>query len=132
MLRNQNEELSEINVTPFVDVMLVLLIIFMVVTPIVTSSVKVELPKAVSDQKQDINKPIILSINEHNEIYFGTELVGSENLAAVLDQKTGGDRENVVYLHVDKSVPYEILIGTIEHIKKAGYSKIALCSKVEQ
>lgn len=132
MLRNQNEELSEINVTPFVDVMLVLLIIFMVVTPIVTSSVKVELPKAVSDQKQDINKPIILSINEHNEIYFGTELVGSENLAAVLDQKTGGDRENVVYLHVDKSVPYEILIGTIERIKKAGYSKIALCSKVEQ
>ena len=132
MLRNQNEELSEINVTPFVDVMLVLLIIFMVVTPIVTSSVKVELPKAVSDQKQDINKPIILSINEHNEIHFGTELVGSENLAAVLDQKTGGDRENVVYLHVDKSVPYEILIGTIERIKKAGYSKIALCSKVEQ
>ncbi|WP_297916107.1 biopolymer transporter ExbD [uncultured Campylobacter sp.] len=132
MLRNQNEELSEINVTPFIDVMLVLLIIFMVVTPIVTSSVKVELPKAVSDQKQDINKPIILSINEHNEIYFGTELVGSENLAAVLDQKTGGDRENVVYLHVDKSVPYEILIGTIERIKKAGYSKIALCSKVEQ
>ena len=132
MLRNQNEELSEINVTPFVDVMLVLLIIFMVVTPIVTSSVKVELPKAVSDQKQDINKPIILSINEHNEIYFGTELVSSENLAAVLDQKTGGDRENVVYLHVDKSVPYEILIGTIERIKKAGYSKIALCSKVEQ
>ena len=132
MLRNQNEELSEINVTPFIDVMLVLLIIFMVVTPIVTSSVKVELPKAVSDQKQDINKPIILSINEHNEIYFGTELVGSEKLAAVLDQKTGGDRENVVYLHVDKSVPYEILIGTIERIKKAGYSKIALCSKVEQ
>lgn len=132
MLRNQNEELSEINVTPFIDVMLVLLIIFMVVTPIVTSSVKVELPKAVSDQKQDINKPIILSINEHNEIYFGTELVGSENLAAVLDQKTGGDRENVVYLHVDKSVPYEILIGTIERIKKAGYSKTALCSKVEQ
>ena len=68
MLRNQNEELSEINVTPFIDVMLVLLIIFMVVTPIVTSSVKVELPKAVSDQKQDINKPIILSINEHNKI----------------------------------------------------------------
>ena len=132
MLRNQNEELSEINVTPFIDVMLVLLIIFMVVTPIVTSSVKVELPKAVSDQKQDINKPIILSINEHNEIYFGTELVDSENLAAVLDQKTGGDRENVVYLHVDKSLPYEILIEAIEHIKKAGYSKIALCSKVEQ
>lgn len=132
MLRNQNEELSEINVTPFIDVMLVLLIIFMVVTPIVTSSVKVELPKAVSDQKQDINKPIILSINEHNEIYFGTELVGSENLAAVLDQKTGGDRENVVYLHVDKSVSYEILIEAIERIKKAGYSKIALCSKVEQ
>ncbi len=132
MLRNQNEELSEINVTPFIDVMLVLLIIFMVVTPIVTSSVKVELPKAVSDQKQDINKPIILSINEHNEIYFGTELVDSENLAAVLDQKTGGDRENVVYLHVDKSIPYEILIEAIERIKKAGYSKIALCSKVEQ
>ena len=59
---NSEEELSEINVTPFIDVMLVLLIIFMVVTPIVTSSVKVELPKSVAKQKEDVNKPIILSL----------------------------------------------------------------------
>ena len=71
---NDNDELSEINVTPFIDVMLVLLIIFMVVTPIVTSSVKVELPKAVNKQKEDVNKPIILSINDKFEIYLGGSL----------------------------------------------------------
>ncbi|MGH1601214.1 ExbD/TolR family protein [Campylobacter majalis] len=130
MILNDGEnELSEINVTPFIDVMLVLLIIFMVVTPIVTSSVKVELPKAVSEQKADVNKPLIISINEKNEIYFGTELVNADNIGAAMQEKIGDNKDNVVFFHVDKVVPYEILIATVEHVKKAGYSKIAFSSK---
>lgn len=129
--KHQNNELSEINVTPFIDVMLVLLIIFMVVTPIVTSSVKIELPKSVSEQKPDVNKPLIISINERHEIYFGTQLVSKDNLAIALREKTGANHDNVVFFHIDKSVPYEVLIAVVERVKKAGYLKIAFSSKVE-
>ena len=127
---NSEEELSEINVTPFIDVMLVLLIIFMVVTPIVTSSVKVELPKSVAKQKEDVNKPIILSINDKFEIYLGSQAVLAENIAQALDIKSGRNYESIVYFHVDKSVPYEILINAVERVKIAGYTKIAFSTKV--
>ncbi len=127
---NSEEELSEINVTPFIDVMLVLLIIFMVVTPIVTSSVKVELPKSVAKQKEDVNKPIILSINDKFEIYLGSQAVLAENIAQALDIKSGRNYEAIVYFHVDKNVPYEILINTVERVKIAGYTKIAFSTKV--
>lgn len=132
ILNDSENELSEINVTPFIDVMLVLLIIFMVVTPIVTSSVKVELPKAVSEQKADVNKPLIISINEKNEIYFGTELVSADTIGATIQEKTGDNKDSVVFFHVDKSVPYEILITTVEQVKQSGYSKIAFSSKIGQ
>lgn len=129
---NDNDELSEINVTPFIDVMLVLLIIFMVVTPIVTSSVKVELPKAVNKQKEDVNKPIILSINDKFEIYLGGELVSQERLSSALESKSGRDYDAIIYFYVDKSVPYEVLMNAVERVKVAGYSKIAFSSKAVQ
>ncbi len=129
---NDNDELSEINVTPFIDVMLVLLIIFMVVTPIVTSSVKVELPKAVNKQKEDVNKPIILSINDKFEIYLGGELVSQERLSSALDSKSERDYDVIIYFYIDKSVPYEVLMNAVERVKAAGYSKIAFSSKAVQ
>ncbi len=132
MAMNDNDELSEINVTPFIDVMLVLLIIFMVVTPIVTSSVKVELPKAVNKQKEDVNKPIILSINDKFEIYLGGELVSQERLSSALDSKSERDYDVIIYFYIDKSVPYEVLMNAVERVKAAGYSKIAFSSKAVQ
>lgn len=132
MAMNDNDELSEINVTPFIDVMLVLLIIFMVVTPIVTSSVKVELPKAVNKQKEDVNKPIILSINDRFEIYLGGELVSQERLSSALDSKSERDYDVIIYFYIDKSVPYEVLMNAVERVKAAGYSKIAFSSKAVQ
>ena len=132
MAMNDNDELSEINITPFIDVMLVLLIIFMVVTPIVTSSVKVELPKAVNKQKEDVNKPIILSINDKFEIYLGGELVSQERLSSALDSKSERDYDVIIYFYIDKSVPYEVLMNAVERVKAAGYSKIAFSSKAVQ
>jgi len=126
----ENARPDTLNVTPFIDVMLVLLIIFMVVTPIVTSSVKVELPKSVAKQKEDVNKPIILSINDKFEIYLGSQAVLAENIAQALDIKSGRNYEAIVYFHVDKSVPYEILINAVERVKIAGYTKIAFSTKV--
>lgn len=85
--KRQSEEISEINVTPFIDVMLVLLVVFMVVTPIVTSSVKVELPQAVSEQPQDTAKPLIITIKQDHKVFVGEQLATGENLAALLFEK---------------------------------------------
>ncbi|QCD45567.1 ExbD/TolR family protein [Campylobacter mucosalis] len=129
-LTNNESELSEINVTPFIDVMLVLLIIFMVVTPIVTSSVKVELPTSKSEEKSDTDKPLILSINEKSELFIKDEMITLENLEQKLDEKSLNNKESVIYFYVDKSVSYEKLMEVVEGVKLAKYSKIAFSTKM--
>ena len=133
MIRLESDkELSEINVTPFIDVMLVLLIIFMVVTPLMTTSVKVELPKSSQNLKQDKEKkPLILSIDRENRLFLDDEAINLESLKEILFAKTGGNFDEVIYFYVDKSVEYEVLIGAINNIKTLGYSKIALSSKLD-
>lgn len=124
-------ELSEINVTPFIDVMLVLLIIFMVVTPLMTTSVKVELPKASENFKKDEDKkPLILSIDKENRIFLDDETINLSNFKEILFAKTGGNFDEIIYFYVDKSVEYEVLINAINSVKELGYSKIALSSKL--
>lgn len=126
------KELNEINVTPFIDVMLVLLIVFMVVTPLMTTSVKVELPKSSQNLKQDRDKkPLILSIDRENRLFLDDEAINLESLKEILFAKTGGNFDEVIYFYVDKSVEYEVLIGAINNIKTLGYSKIALSSKLD-
>ncbi|WP_297574324.1 biopolymer transporter ExbD [uncultured Campylobacter sp.] len=126
------KELNEINVTPFIDVMLVLLIVFMVVTPLMTTSVKVELPKSSQNLKQDKEKkPLILSIDRENKLFLDDEAINLESLKEILFAKTGGNFDEVIYFYVDKSVEYEVLIGAINNIKTLGYSKIALSSKLD-
>lgn len=126
------KELNEINVTPFIDVMLVLLIVFMVVTPLMTTSVKVELPKSSQNLKQDKEKkPLILSIDRENRLFLDDEAINLESLKEILFAKTGGNFDEVIYFYVDKSVEYEVLIGAINNIKTLGYSKIALSSKLD-
>ncbi len=130
--QEKDQELSEINVTPFIDVMLVLLIIFMVVTPLMTTSVKVELPKANENLKQDENKkPLILSIDKENRLFLDDEYINLPNLKEILFTKTSGNFDEVIYFYVDKSVEYEVLINIINKVKEFGYSKIALSSKIE-
>ncbi|ASM34402.1 Ferric siderophore transport system, biopolymer transport protein ExbD [Campylobacter sputorum subsp. bubulus] len=128
----KDKELSEINVTPFIDVMLVLLIIFMVVAPLATASVKVELPSVASKSTSDEKDPTIIYINDKHEIYVGNKLANSENLISFLDQKTNNNKNDIVYFHIDKSVSYEILMKTIENVKNANYSKIALTSGIDK
>ena len=126
------KELNEINVTPFIDVMLVLLIVFMVVTPLMTTSVKVELPKSSQNLKQDRDKkPLILSIDRENRLFLDDEAINLESLKEILFAKTGGNFDEVIYFYVDKSVEYEVLKGAINNIKTLGYSKIALSSKLD-
>lgn len=133
MIRLESDkELSEINVTPFIDVMLVLLIIFMVVTPLMTTSVKVELPKGSENLQKDENKkPLILSIDKEKNLFLDDEIINLSNLKEILFAKTSGNFDEIIYFYVDKSVEYEVLINVINSVKTLGYSKIALSSKLE-
>ncbi|AKT90097.1 TonB system transport protein ExbD [Campylobacter ureolyticus RIGS 9880] len=133
MIRLESDkELNEINVTPFIDVMLVLLIIFMVVTPLMTTSVKVELPKGSENLQKDENKkPLILSIDKEKNLFLDDEIINLSNLKEILFAKTSGNFDEIIYFYVDKSVEYEVLINAINSVKTLGYSKIALSSKLE-
>ncbi|GKH59864.1 biopolymer transporter ExbD [Campylobacter ureolyticus] len=133
MIRLESDkELSEINVTPFIDVMLVLLIIFMVVTPLMTTSVKVELPKGNENLQNDADKkPLILSIDKEKNLFLDDKVINLSNLKESLFAKTSGDFDEIIYFHVDKSVEYEAVINVINSVKLLGYSKIALSSKLE-
>ena len=133
MIRLESDkELSEINVTPFIDVMLVLLIIFMVVTPLMTTSVKVELPKGSENLQNDADKkPLILSIDKEKNLFLDDKVINLSNLKESLFAKTSGNFDEIIYFYVDKSVEYEVLINAINSVKTLGYSKIALSSKLE-
>ena len=117
---------SEINVTPFVDVILVLLIIFMVAAPMLTVGVPIDLPKAALDQLPPEEKPLDIFIEKNGQIFFADEPVAFEMVEtriAALDEKT---REGRVRLRADLAVPYEKVMAVVEALSKAGISKIGL------
>lgn len=132
MIKVENEvELSDINVTPFIDVMLVLLVIFMVVTPLMTSSVKVELPKATNSQQDIENKPIILYLNQDDEIIISQKVVNLEQIGENLDELSQNDKEKTIFLQIDKSTNYERLMQIVQSVKQSGYNKIALSMEIK-
>ncbi len=117
---------SEINVTPFVDVMLVLLIIFMVAAPMLTVGVPIDLPKAALDRLPPEDKPLDIFIEKDGQVSFADEPVAFEMVEtriAALDEKT---REGRVRLRADLAVPYEKVMAVVEALSKAGISKIGL------
>lgn len=123
------EELSEMNVTPFIDIMLVLLIIFMSVTPMMTSAIKVELPKSSKETTQKPQNPVVLFIDKEEKIYINEEEIALNDLEPILDEKTRKNKEEVIYFHIDKSIRYEKIMHTINKIQTIGYTKIALVSQ---
>ncbi|MWV62445.1 biopolymer transporter ExbD [Helicobacter saguini] len=128
MVKVENEsEFSDINVTPFIDIMLVLLIIFMVVTPLMTSSVKIELPKTSDKAKDNDKKPIIIYITE-SEIKINDKDVNGD-LVPLLDTLTDNNKDEVMYLYIDKAVQYEKIMDTLNTLKDGGYNKIALSAQ---
>lgn len=132
MIKVENEvELSDINVTPFIDVMLVLLVIFMVVTPLMTSSVKVELPKATNSQQDIEDKPIILYLNQDDEIIISQKVVNLEQIGENLDELSQNDKEKAIFLQIDKSTNYERLMQIVQSVKQSGYNKIALSMEIK-
>lgn len=131
MMKQDEIELSEINVTPFIDIMLVLLIIFMVVAPLITSSVKVELPKTSSQERQDEQKRLIVYINAE-QISINETITGIKELKKTLNDKSKGNQKELVYFYVDKFVSYERLAEVINSVKEAGFTQIALATQISE
>ncbi|MET3660902.1 TonB system transport protein ExbD [Aquamicrobium ahrensii] len=120
------QETHEINVTPFIDVMLVLLIIFMVAAPLATVDVNVDLPAAAATPAPRPDKPLYLTVKEDLSVLLGNDEVARDGLPGALDTFTGGDKEQRVFLRADQSVDYGELMNVMNLLRKAGYLKIAL------
>ena len=120
------EESHEINVTPFIDVMQVLLIIFMVAAPLSTVDVAVDLPASNAQPQPRPKEPIFLSVKEDLTLAFGNDPVTREGLKAALDGKTQGNVDERVFVRADKVVDYGDLMEVMNLLRSAGYLKIGL------
>lgn len=116
----------EINVTPFIDVMLVLLIIFMVAAPLATVDVPVDLPASTATPQPKPDQPIYLSVQADKSLSLGDAPVARDALRAALDQKTNADKSARIFLRADKSVDYGALMEVMNLLRAAGYLKVAL------
>jgi biopolymer transport protein ExbD len=119
-------ELSDINVTPFIDVMLVLLIIFMVAAPLSTVDVAVDLPVSSAEPQPRPDRPVFLTLKSDLSLALGDDPVAPEALQSALDGRTDGDRERRIYLRADRAVAYGELMKVMNLLREDGYLKIAL------
>ena len=122
-------QMSEINVTPFVDVMLVLLIVFMVTAPLLTVGIKVDLPKVKATALTDIKDPIEITVKLDGEVYIGESKVGVENLIPRLNAITEQNTEARIYIRGDRVVAYGRVMEIMSIINSAGYIKVALITQ---
>ncbi|MBP1886983.1 TonB system transport protein ExbD [Sinorhizobium mexicanum] len=120
------DENSEINVTPFIDVMLVLLIIFMVAAPLATVDMKVDLPQSVAKPAPRDDKPVFVTLKADLTLAIGNEETARESFVSELKRITNGSTETRVLLRADRLVDYGELMTVMNLIQDAGYSKIAL------
>jgi len=119
-------ENSEINVTPFIDVILVLLIIFMVAAPLSTVDAPVELPVSTAKPQPRPDKPIFLTLKGDLSLLIGDQPIGVEQLASALDVQTKLDREQRIFLRADQAVSYGEVVRLMNALRAAGYLKVAL------
>jgi len=120
------EEAHEINVTPFIDVMLVLLIIFMVAAPLATVSVPVQLPASSAQATPSEQAPVYVTVQADLSLRVGEQPVSGDGLAAALQAATQGDAAQRIYLRADRRVPYGDLMAALDALRAAGYLKVAL------
>ena len=119
-------ENHEINVTPFIDVMLVLLIIFMVAAPLATVDIKVDLPASTAKPQPRPEKPIFLSVKADQSLFLGDDKVAREQLGQILDARTKGKKVTTIFFQADKGVDYGDLMEVMNALRGAGYLKVGL------
>ena len=128
----KNKMISQINVTPFVDVMLVLLIVFMITAPLLTVGVSVDLPKTKASQLNSKGDPIVVSIRENGELFIQERPIDTNQLLPRLRAISSGNKNLRIYVRGDKSVPYGIVLDSIAKIKSSGFKKVALVAKLKE
>jgi biopolymer transport protein ExbD len=119
-------EVHEINVTPFIDVMLVLLIIFMVAAPLATVDIQVNLPASTAEPQPRPEKPLFLSVKPDLSLALGNDTIPRELLGSTLDAAAKGDKGTLIFLRADKAVPYGEVMEVMNLLRKAGYLKVSL------
>ena len=125
------KSISEINVTPFVDVMLVLLIIFMVTAPLLTAGVKINLPESASVLKNEKNDPVTVSMNSKGEIYIQKKKISPNDLIKKLIALRGQNKDLKIYIKGDKNLNYGKIMDLMSFINKSGFKKVALVTKLK-
>jgi len=124
--KDELEEVHEINVTPFIDVMLVLLIIFMVAAPLATVDISVDLPASTAQQQPRPEKPLFLTVKPDLSLSLGDDTFPRDQLGAALTQATEGNKDTRIFLRADKVVSYGDLMEVMNLLRAAGFLKIAL------
>jgi biopolymer transport protein TolR len=130
--RSKNKSMSQINVTPFVDVMLVLLIVFMITAPLLTVGVTVDLPKTKASQLSAKGDPIVISIKQNGDLFIQERVIDTLQLLPRLNAISSGNKNLRIYVRGDKNVPYGIVLDTIAKIKSSGFKKVALVAKLKE
>ena len=127
--RGSDDDLAEnheINVTPFIDVMLVLLIIFMVAAPLATVDLKVDLPASTVEPQPRPDQPVFVTVKPDLSVAVGEDVIARDALAATLDVATKGKKDERIFVRADKAVSYGELMEVMNVLRNAGYLKIAL------
>jgi len=124
--KDELDEVHEINVTPFIDVMLVLLIIFMVAAPLATVDISVDLPASTAQPQPRPDLPLFLTVKPDLSLAIGDDAIQRADLGAVLARATDGDKDRRIFLRADKIVPYGELMEVMNLLRSAGYLKVAL------
>ena len=128
-VRSKKTLMSEMNVTPMIDVMLVLLVIFMVAAPLLTVGVKVNLPEANAPSVESQEKPIVVYIKEKRKVYVGEIEVDVETIATKL-KAIAGETDAKIFVRGDKSLPYGVIMELMGKISSSGFKKVVLVTEL--
>jgi biopolymer transport protein TolR len=124
--------MTEPNVTPLVDVMLVLLIIFMVTAPLIQSGVKVDLPRAQAQQMEHAEEKLVLKITRDRKIYLGDVQIPPDQLETKLATNTRVQKDKEVYLQADRSLPYGLVVQIMAAARRAGVESLGMITEEEK